>query len=117
MPSLLASDYRYTDHDLLLAEDTGYVLKVRDLPDTDKPREKLAALGPSNLSVAELVAIILEVGSKKEDVLAMAERILKEYGQKAIIHETNPRLLSEALDIPPTKACRIIASLELGRRF
>ena len=45
------------------------------------------------------------------------EKVLKEYGEKAIIHQTDPAVLSEALDIPITKACQIVASFELGRRF
>lgn len=114
----LSAPYQVTDHDILMQEtNSSYVLRIRDLPLSEKPREKLIALGPTNLTVAELVAIILEVGTKKEEVLVMAERILKEYGEKAIIHETNPQKLSEALGIPITKACRLIASFELGRRY
>lgn len=114
----LSEPYTVTDHDIILNDyDQQYVLRVRDLPHQEKPREKLAALGPAALSVAELVAILLGVGTKKEEVMGMAERIVKEYGEKAIIHETNPHKLAEALDIPLIKACQIIASFELGRRF
>jgi DNA repair protein RadC len=110
--------YRLPDHDLIFNEPAaGYVLRVRDMPDTDRPRERLLELGPNNLSVAELVAIIWGVGTAKEDVLAMAQRTLKEYGDKAISSELNPRRLAETADIPLTKACQIIAGFELGRRF
>lgn len=47
----------------------------------------------------------------------MASRILKQYGEQAIVHETDPARLSEALQIPLPKACQLIASFELGRRF
>jgi len=118
MSTMQAKAYQFTDHDIVLSDyDTPYVLRVRDLPIEQKPREKLALLGPSSLRVAELVAILLGVGTKKEEVLVMAERILKEYGEKAIIHETDPRKLSTTLDIPFAKACQIIASFELGRRY
>jgi DNA repair protein RadC len=110
--------YRLPDHDLVFSEpEAGYVLRVRDMPDTERPRERLLELGPGNLSVAELVAIVWGVGTAKEDVLAMARRTLKEYGDKAISSERNPRRLAEATDIPLTKACQIIAGFELGRRF
>jgi DNA repair protein RadC len=94
-----------------------YVLKIRDLPQEEKPREKLAHYGPEYLSVKELLAVVLTVGTKKEEVLSMSGRVLKEYGEKAIVRETDPKKLSEDLDIPFTKACQIVASFELGRRF
>ena len=113
-----AGTYRLPDHDLIFNEPAaGYVLRVRDMPDTERPRERLLELGPDNLSVAELVAIVWGVGSAKEDVLAMAKRTLKEYGDKAISSERNPRRLSETADIPLTKACQVVAGFELGRRF
>lgn len=118
MGAATISTYAFADHDIVLADyETPYILRVRDLPIEEKPREKLAALGPGNLTVAELVAILLGVGTKKEEVMSMSQRILKEYGEKAIIHETNPHKLATALDIPFAKACQIIAGFELGRRF
>lgn len=112
------TDYILGDRDILLQEvsDT-YVLRFRDLSPEQKPREKLLLEGPKSLDVAELMAVVLGVGTQKEDVLAMAQRVIKEYGNKAIIHETNPQKLVEALDIPLVKACQIIASFELGRRY
>ncbi len=111
-------NYRLQDRDLIMSEPgSGYVLRVRDLPETERPRERLLEVGPSNLSVAELVSIIWGVGSPKEVVLAMARRTLREYGEKAISNELNPKRLAEAADIPLTKACQLIAGFELGRRF
>ncbi len=110
--------YRLFDNDLLLSEgDAPYVLRVRDLAPEDKPREKLMSLGPKSLSVAELVAILLGVGTRKEEVMTMAQRILKEYGERVITTETNPKVLAESLGIPQGKACQLVASFELGRRF
>lgn len=42
-------------------------------------------LGPSSLSISELVAILLGTGTRKEEVMSMADRILKEHGAAAII--------------------------------
>jgi len=94
-----------------------YVLRVKDLPDEQKPREKLARLGPRNLSLAELIAAILGVGTTKEEVFAMATRITKEYGEKSLARENNPTKMAEALDIPLAKACQLVAAFELGRRY
>jgi DNA repair protein RadC len=120
MQSTLAgtSTYDLQEHDLVIGEHIDqYILRVKDLPKEQKPREKLQRLGPKNLSVAELVAVLLGVGTRKEEVLAMSERIVKEYGEKSIASESNPQKMAEALDIPLAKACQIIAAFELGRRF
>lgn len=111
-------NYRLRDNDVIVGEYLDqYILRVKDLPDDQKPREKLAKLGPKELTVAELMAVVLGVGTKKEEVLSMSQRIIKEYGQKTISLETDPQKMAEALSIPITKACQIIASFELGRRF
>lgn len=61
------------------------------MPDEDKPREKLIKHGPSVLSIHELLAIVLSVGTRKEEVLTMSSRIIKEYGEKSIINQTKGR--------------------------
>lgn len=110
--------YMLKDQDLTLhSKENEYVLKVRDLPIEEKPREKLLQLGPHSLTLAELVAVLLGIGTKREEVMEMAQRIFKEYGEKSLMHETNAQKFADALDIPLTKACQIIASLEIGRRF
>jgi DNA repair protein RadC len=103
--------------DIIMGEgDAHYILRVRDLPLEEKPREKMLALGPGNLTHAELMAILLGVGTRKEEVMAMAHRIVREYGERAIVSETNPQRLADSLEIPIGKACQIVASFELGRR-
>lgn len=111
------ANYKIADHDLIISQDKKYVLRVKDLADKDKPREKLLEKGANELSSAELLAIILNTGNKKEGVLELSARLLKEYGEKAIISETSPERLVAELDIPLVKACQIVACFELGRRF
>ncbi len=118
--STVAATRSYNLHDTesIMGEgDTRYVLRVKDLASDEKPREKLLATGPGSLTMTELVAILLGVGTKREEVLTMAGRILKEYGERAIINEMNPQRLADTLQIPVSKACQLIASFELGRRF
>lgn len=119
MHTLVASKtYTLSDTDTVIGEgDVRYVLRIRDLPMEDKPREKLLFAGPTNLTHAELIAILLGVGTRKEEVMEMATRILREYGERAITNEKNPQRLADSLQIPLTKACQIVASFELGRRF
>lgn len=94
-----------------------YVLTIRDLPQEEKPREKLLKLGVQSLTSQELLAIVLNTGTKKEGVLEMSGRVLKEYGEKALMGKVDPKKFSEDLGIPLVKATQIVASLELGRRF
>lgn len=116
---MITSDtYTLTDHDLVFTDsEARYVLRVKDLPDAEKPREKLVKIGPQELSVAELVAILWGVGNKKEDVLAMARRTVKEYGERTLGQELNPERLAVAADIPLVKAAQVVAAFELGRRY
>jgi len=116
--STSSRSYSLQDHDLIFNDpSTRYVLRVKDLPDQERPRERLVELGPAQLSVAELVAVVWGVGSRNEDVLAMAQRTLQEYGSKTISSELSPKRLAATADIPIVKACQIVASFELGRRF
>src|SRR3954470_24755532 len=92
--------YSLKERDLLFTTaDKQYVLRFKDMPDDERPRERLIEAGPANLSLAELIAIIWGNGTRKEDVLAMARRTLKEYGDKTIAHEKDPVRLSETADI------------------
>ena len=112
--------YVVADNDRLLdvaVSDRKYVLKMRDLPPDSKPREKLIKQGPETLSVQELLAVVLNTGTKKEGVLQMSGRIIREYGEKSIVAERDPHKLSLELGIPVGKACQVIACGEIGRRF
>jgi len=114
------ADNRYalnTNDKVLDADEKSYVLKVKDIEEDKRPRERIIKHGPSALSSAELLAIILNTGTKKEDVLAMSRRILGEYGEKSLPMQTNVKLVSEYFDIPIVKACQVIATFALGKRF
>jgi DNA repair protein RadC len=112
-----AERYIIRDTNILMHGFTEYDLQVKDLPEEERPREKLLSLGPKSLNLAELMAILLGTGTKREEVLTMSQRIIKEYGEKAIINELDARRLANALDIPLVKSAQIVAAFELGRRF
>lgn len=94
-----------------------YRFKLKKLPEQQRPREKLIRYGPDVLKNEELMAIILNTGYRGETVLELSHRMIKEYGSKAITQEKNVGRLMETLDIPPVKACQVVACFELGRRF
>jgi DNA repair protein RadC len=112
--------YKITDSHKFLDTDAvtkKYVLTIRDLPNEEKPREKFLKLGASSLSSQELLAIVLNTGTKKEGVLEMSGRVLKEYGERALVGKIDPKKFSTDLDIPLIKSLQIVACAELGRRF
>ncbi|MBI4086424.1 DNA repair protein RadC [Candidatus Kaiserbacteria bacterium] len=115
---MIETSYKIKSTPLVL-DNTGkrYVLTVRDLPVEDKPREKLAVHGPGTLSPVELLAVVLSVGTRKEEVLTMTSRIVREYGERNIFSQTDAHIMSRDLDIPLGKAEQIVAVGELGRRF
>lgn len=99
------------------AHDKRYILKLRDLPADEKPREKMVKYGSATLSLAELFAVVLNVGTKKEEVLTMSRRLLREYGDSAIINQKDPGKVKDLLGIPLGKACQVVACFEIGRRL
>jgi DNA repair protein RadC len=120
MTTTTTTKYKLSDTDLFLdvaPSERKYVLKFRDLPSEEKPREKMISQGPEALSTQELLAVVLSTGTQKEDVLTMSYRVLREYGEKLAIAEHSAEKLSKDLDIPIVKACQIVAVGELGRRF
>lgn len=94
-----------------------YTLTIHDLPQKEKPREKLMSQGPEALSIKELLAVVLGVGTIREDVLELSNRLIHDYGEKSILAERNPQRLAKEMNIPLVKACVIVAIGELGRRF
>lgn len=114
----VVSYYKLKDHTKILdGEGKRYHLKIRDLPEDEKPREKLIKYGASVLSVAELLAIILNTGTKKEGVLEMSGRIIKDYGEGGLMSEVDPKEVSRKFDLPIGKSMQIVACAELGKRF
>jgi len=110
--------YKISDQNFVLNHGKQYkIIAVRDLPDEEKPREKLIQTGVGALSSIELLAIVLGVGTKKEEVFSMASRLLREYGEKGIAYQKDPTIIERDLKIPQIKACQIVACFELGRRF
>jgi DNA repair protein RadC len=110
--------YQIKDRNTVINHGKQYkILRVKDMPEEDKPREKIIKDGVGALSSAELLAVVLGVGTKKEEVFSMSHRLLREYGEKGIAYQKDPRVIEKDLKIPLFKACLIVACFELGRRF
>lgn len=95
--------------------DLSTMRKMRDIPDRDRPREKLAKRGPQALTDTELIALLLGRGTKGRDVSEVAgdvERYLRGTGGKP-----SYEALLAIGGIGSAKACEIMACFELGRRY
>ncbi len=93
-----------------------YRLKIRDIPPSERPRERLIRHGSGALSNAELLAIILRTGTKRESVLNLAARILSEYSLRDLARASVGEL-KKIHGVSDAKACQIAACFELARRL
>ncbi len=92
-------------------------LAIRDLPNTDRPRERLLSQGAAALSNAELLAVILRTGTAQENVLHLAERILAHYEGLVGLAQAIPADLIHIHGLGSAKIAQICAALELGKRL
>src|SRR5258708_22912716 len=58
----------------------AYHSTVREMPSDERPRERLEHYGAASLQTAELLAIILRVGTAQENVIELSSRLLRQYG-------------------------------------
>lgn len=90
--------------------------RLKDLPEDLMPRERLHQLGPEALSNKEMLAILLRTGSKGENVLELAERMLTESGGLTGLARYTVHELEQVYGVGPAKAAQVKAALELGKR-
>ena len=91
-------------------------LTIRELPQSDRPRERLSALGPQALSSVELIACLLGRGTSGEPVLLTAQKLLAKFGSLEGVAEASIEELQQVRGVGLAKACQLKAAWELGRR-
>ena len=91
-------------------------MKIKDLPEQNRPRERFLKHGPEALSDSELFAIILRTGSPNENVIDMSNRLIKEYGLNNLF-DCSIKELQKRKGIGPSKAMQLLAMAELGKRY
>lgn len=90
-------------------------MKIKDLPKSDRPREKLLAKGVENLKDSELLAILLRTGTKGKNVIEIASHILSKYSKKRLLQMTYQDL-AQINGIDSGKATTLLAAFELSKR-
>jgi DNA repair protein RadC len=89
--------------------------RIKELPDFDRPREKLTLKGPEALSDAELLAVLLRSGIKGKSALELASAILKKAGPD--LDRWKVEDFQAIGGVGLAKACQVVAAFELARRY
>lgn len=89
-------------------------MMIKDMKKDYRPREKLLKNGASNLSIDELLAIILKTGTKNKSVKDLSMEVLNEFND---LDNLKVESLTKINGIGKVKAIELIASIELGKRI
>ena len=92
-------------------------LKIREMPQDERPREKLLARGPDALTNPELIAILLRTGRRGMNVIEVARELLNKYKSFAELSRCSVNELRAIKGIGPAKALELVAAFNLGKRF
>jgi len=92
------------------------VYLIRELPEGERPRERLLEHGGASLADSELLAVLLRTGRKGVSALQMAMDLLRESGGLAGLLTATPHSLRRN-GIGPAKAAALLAAVEVGRRL
>lgn len=95
----------------------AYAPMIRDMAAGERPRERLVQVGPTAVSTAELLAILLRTGVPGENVVRLAERLLIQFKDLAGLARASIPELMTVHGIGEAKAVEIKAALEIGRRL
>ena len=90
-------------------------MNVKNLKKIDRPREKLIYNGPSSLTDSELLAILLDTGTKEYNVLELADKIIEDIGIDKLLN-VSYNDLAKIKGIKMRKASKLIASFEIAKR-
>lgn len=94
-----------------------YSTAVREIPEEERPRERLARVGPEALRDAELLAILFRTGTRAKGAVALAEEVLKHFGSLRALARASLEEIQQVNGLGQVKAIEIKTALELGKRL
>lgn len=119
LPTSLSQDVTYAAADI----PRGRILRIRDLPLEDRPRERLLSDGPRVLSTYELLAVLIGSGNHAagQSAMELAQTIMVEVnhndeGALKALQSVSAQELQNVYGVGPAKAAILIAAIELGKR-
>ena len=92
-------------------------VKIKDIPKQDRPCERLIYNGVENLNNEELIAIIFKTGTKGNSAKDLACELLSKIKNLKELNEINFEFLKQFKGIGMSKACNLLATIELGKRI
>jgi DNA repair protein RadC len=90
---------------------------IPEMPEAQRPRERLLREGADRLSEQDLLAIVLRTGTGRKTALDLAADLLKEFETLSGLVHCTPQRLQQVPGIGPAKAAAVRAALEIARRF
>ena len=90
--------------------------KIKEIPKSERPRERLKQVGVENLSDKEILSIILKTGTKNKNVTTLALDVLNKYNLNEL-KDISINNLTEINGIGEVKAIELISAIELGKRI
>jgi len=91
-------------------------MKIKDIPESDRPRERLQRFGAGALTTAELLAILLRTGARGSSALDLASAVLEKLPEEVLVESTYDEL-RQVKGIGPARAASLAAAAELARRL
>src|SRR5687768_4762214 len=92
-------------------------LLIKDLPDSERPRERLMKVGPENLKTTELIAILLRTGTKGNSALTVAENLLQKFPNLDQLAKASVDQLRQIKGIGQDKAIALQTAFTLAKRM
>lgn len=91
---------------------------IKELPESERPREKLCERGAESLSNEELLAVIIRTGSRTESAVELSKRVISRDNRGLVyLRDTTIEELMEISGIGKCKASQILAAIEVGKRI
>lgn len=91
--------------------------RIKEMPRTDRPRERIILAGAGSLTNYELLAVLLKTGTSGMGVLEFAEMILRRFGGLSGLDRVTFDQLRQVKGIGEAKAAELIAAIEFGKRI
>src|SRR5580692_1236321 len=92
-------------------------IRIKDLPDSERPRERLVALGADALRNSELIAILLRTGLKGVSAIQVAEQLLQKFGTLGNLSRAGLPDLRQIKGVGRDKAIALKSAFTLARRM
>jgi DNA repair protein RadC len=97
-------------------EESSHCTRIQDMPNNERPREKLAHLGPTALDNAELMALFISTGIRGRSAIEIGRTLIGKYGSMGALGSLPVTELAKEHGLGLAKASKLAAAFELGTR-